>query len=220
MQVKGSTVRWYDEMMDDIPIRRTRGTVLITQSTRVTATFSCEWGPHRDTRLNKPQADADDGEDNMVHETASAFPMAADALPAISHQPGHQKREDMGLSWARVTFPLRMQRKNVVLRLQKALDNLRKASTTDASTESRERRIREAQQKLPLSLYRLLHTGENAFRALLPVLKAAGFATADSLPCEVIASRYRLMLPAYGPPARRAEAQAWLDMLRLTDSSD
>ena len=220
MQVKGSTVRWYDEMMDDIPRRRTRGTVLVTQSTRVTATISCEWGPHRDTRLDKPQADADDGEDIMVHETTSASPMADDALPATSHQPGHQKREDMGLSWARLTFPLRIQRKNLVLRLQKALNNLRKASNTDASTESRERRIREAQQKLPLSLYRQLDTGENAFWALLPVLKAAGFATADSLPCEVIASRYRLMLPAYGPPARRAEAQAWLDMLRLTDSSD
>ena len=47
MQVKGSTVRWYDETMDGIPIRRTRGTVLVTQSTRVTATISCEWGSHR-----------------------------------------------------------------------------------------------------------------------------------------------------------------------------
>ena len=220
MQVKGSTVKWYDETMDGIPIRRTRGTVLVTQSTKVTATISWEWGPHRDTRQGKPQADADDGEDIMRHDAASASPRADDALPAIPSQPGHQKREEMGLSWARLTFPLRIQRKNLVLRLQKALRNLRKASTTDASTESRERRIREAQQKLPLSLYKQLHTGEKAFWALLPVLKAAGFATADSLPCEVIASRYRLLLPAYGPPARRAQAQAWLDMLRLTDSSD
>ena len=136
MQVKGSTVRWYDETMDGIPIRRTRGTVLVTQSTKVTATISCEWGPHRDTRQGTPQADADDGEHIMLHDTASAFPRADDALPAISNQPGHQKREEMGLSWARLTFPLRIQRKNLVLRLQKALDNLRKASTTDASTES------------------------------------------------------------------------------------
>ena len=156
----------------------------------------------------------------MLQDTASAFPRADGALPAISNQPGRQRCEEMGLSWARLTFPLRIQRKNLVLRLQKALDNLRKASTTDASTESRERRIREAQQKLPLSLYKQLHTGGKAFRALLPVLKAAGFTTADSLPCEMIASRYRLLLPAYGPPARRAQAQAWLDMLRLTDSAD
>ena len=149
MQVKGSTVRWYDETMDGIPIRRARGTVLVTQSTKVTVTISCEWGPHRDTRQAKPQVDADDGEDIMLQETASASPMADDALPAISNQPGHQKREDMGLSWARLTLPLRIQRKNLVLRLQKALDNLRKANITDTSTESREHRIREAQQKLP-----------------------------------------------------------------------
>ena len=113
MQVKGSTVGWYDETMDGIPIRRTRGTVLVTQSTKVTATISWEWGPHRDTRQGKPQADAHDGEDSMLQDTASAFPRADGALPAISNQPGRQRCEEMGLSWARLTFPLRIQRKNL-----------------------------------------------------------------------------------------------------------
>tara|TARA_B100001540_G_scaffold279054_1_gene267611 strand:- start:40 stop:570 length:531 start_codon:yes stop_codon:yes gene_type:complete len=113
-----------------------------------------------------------------------------------------------------------MQRKNLDLAFRKALDNLRKASNTDEHAVSQQCRIREAQQKLPLDLYRQLRKGENAFWALLPALKAAGFTSADSLPCELTASRYRLMLPAYGPPARRAEAQAWLDMLRLSDSSE
>ena len=220
MQVKGSNIRWYDKEMDGIPIRRTRATALITQSTRVTATISCEWGRHRDTRQAQPQADPDDGNDDMAHDTTLAFPVADDALPAISHQPRHQERGTMGLSWARLTFPLRMQRKNLDLAFRKALDNLRKASNTDEHAVSQQCRIREAQQKLPLDLYRQLRKGENAFWALLPALKAAGFTSADSLPCELTASRYRLMLPAYGPPARRAEAQAWLDMLRLSDSSE
>ena len=40
-----------------------------TGPTKVTATISCEWGPHRDTRQGMPQADADDGEHIMLHDT-------------------------------------------------------------------------------------------------------------------------------------------------------
>jgi len=70
---------------------------------------------------------------------------------------------------------------NSDLTFQKALHDLLKASNTDESAESQERRIREAQQKLPLDLCRQLHTGENAFWALLPILKVAGLTSADSL---------------------------------------
>ena len=61
LQITGSAIMWYDQEVDGIPIRRIRGTILVTQRTRVTATISHEWGRHRDTRQAMPQGDADDG---------------------------------------------------------------------------------------------------------------------------------------------------------------
>ena len=126
----------------------------------------------------------------------------------------------MGLSWARLTLPLRKERQCYDLRFQRALANLRRTSNTEASKRSLEDRIHEARRTLPCNRYKQLREGESAFWALLPILKNAGFTSADSLPCESTAHRRRLLLPAYGHPARRAQAQAWLDMLRLSDSSD
>ena len=126
----------------------------------------------------------------------------------------------MGLSWARLTLPLRKERQCYDLRFQRALANLRRTSNTEASKRSLEDRIHEARRTLPCNRYKQLREGESAFWALLPILKTAGLTSADFLPCESTAHRCRLLLPAYGHPARRAQAQAWLDMLRLSDSSD
>ena len=121
---------------------------------------------------------------------------------------------------ARLTLPLRKERQRHDVRFQRELANMRRTSSTDASKRSMEDRIREARRTLPCNRYKQLREGESAFWALLPILKTAGFTSADSLPCESTAHRRRLLLPAYGHPVRRAQAQAWLDMLRLSDSSD
>ena len=56
----------------------------------------------------------------------------------------------MGLSWARLTLPLRKERQCYDLRFQRALANLRRTSNTEASNRSSEDRIREARRTLPL----------------------------------------------------------------------
>ena len=57
LQITGSAIQWYDQEVDGIPIRHIRGTILVTQRTRVTATISHEWGRHRDTRQAMSQGD-------------------------------------------------------------------------------------------------------------------------------------------------------------------
>ena len=69
----------------------------------------------------------------------------------------------MGLSWARLTLPLRKERQCYDLRFQRALANLRKTSSTEASNRPPEDRIREARRTLPCNRYKQLREGESAF---------------------------------------------------------